>query len=141
VYTFAGETGFEGELAGALDRIESGGALRVVEVLFVQRVADTGELAAFEHQGDGAGGVAEPLLGFRLDAAERAHQTRRALDSVAGPALREVGEALDPGVSLAAVFVAHVWAETLSEAARRTGGTLVASEFVDADVLASELAR
>ena len=40
VYGFAPGAEFEGRLVGAIERIESGGALRVLDVLFVMRDAD-----------------------------------------------------------------------------------------------------
>jgi hypothetical protein len=141
VYAFGPDARFEGQLVGALERIESGGALRILEVLLVQRDPDSGELTAFEQQGDGAAGIAGPLVSFRLDPGERARATRKALDGVAGQALREIGNRLEPGGTLAAIFLSHVWADTLADAARRTGGTLVSDEFVDAELLAVELGR
>jgi len=140
VYAFAPGTRFEGHLVGALERLESGGSLRVKDVLFVQRDSAGERLVAFEHHGAGAGGFVERLLSFRLDAGERDRATRRALDGVAGPALRELGEDLEPGGALAAVFLEHIWMEVLGDAVARTGGTLVGDRFVDAEVLASELA-
>ena len=142
VYAFGPDAQFEGQLVGALERIESGGgAVRVIEVLLVRRDPDSGELTALEQQGNGAAGFAAPLVSFRLDPGERARATRKALDGVAGPALREMGDGLEPGGALAAVFLSHVWADTLSDAAQRTGGRLVSDEFVDAAVLAAELGR
>jgi hypothetical protein len=141
VYAFGPDARFEGQLVGALERIESGGALRILEVLLVQRDPDSGELTAFEQQGDGAAGIAGPLVSFRLDPGERARATRQALDGVAGQALREMGDGLEPGGTLAAVFLSHVWADALADAAQRTGGTLVSDDFVDAQLLAAELAR
>lgn len=141
VYSFGPDARFEGQLVGALERIESGGTVRILEVLLVRRDPDSGELTALEQQGDGAGGIASPLLSFRLDPGERARATRQALDGVAGRALREMGDGLEPGGAMAAVFLSHVWADTLSDAAQRTGGTLVSDEFVDAEVLAAELGR
>jgi hypothetical protein len=141
VYAFGPDARFEGLLVGALERIESGGALRILEVLLVRRHPDSGELTAFEHQGNGAAGFAGPLVSFRLDPGERARATEQALDGAAGQALREMGSGLEPGGTLAAIFLSHVWADTLSDAAQRTGGTLVSDEFVDAEVLAAELSR
>ena len=78
LYDFAPGADFEGHLVGALERLESGGALRIIEVVFVHRDAATNELAAIDIPGDGAGGIAGPLLGFRLDAGDRARATKRA---------------------------------------------------------------
>src|SRR3954462_8717296 len=73
VYRFGEDAGFEGHLVGALERIEAGGALKVLDVLFDAG----GELSAVELRGSGAGGMVAPLLAFRLDVAERRRLTRR----------------------------------------------------------------
>ena len=46
LYRFAADARFEGRLVGALERMESGDTLRIIEALFVARDAETGELAA-----------------------------------------------------------------------------------------------
>jgi hypothetical protein len=139
VYRFGPDADFEGRLVGALERIESGGALRVLDVLFVRSDTETGELVAVGLRG-GAGGIVAPLLGFRLDPAERRRATERALSGqttgVSDEKLRELGKALEPGAAMAAVLVEHVWARALEDAASRTGGTPLASAFVDATTLA-----
>jgi hypothetical protein len=139
VFGFGPDASFEGQLVGALERIEVGGALRILDTLFMQRDAATGELAAIELSGDGAGGIVAPLLGFRLDPAERRRATERALrrsaTGVSGDTLVEVGQALEPGAALAAVLVEHRWAEALQDAVSRLGGKPLASAFVDARAL------
>ena len=96
VYAFGPGAEFEGRLLGALERIESGGALRVLDVLFVMRDPDSGELAALDLQGRTTGGLVAPLVGFRLDAGERRRATRRALgegpDDPRAAAVRALGE-------------------------------------------------
>ena len=69
LYGFGPQADFEGRLVGALERLESGGALRILDVLFVRRDAESGDLDAIDLHGDGAGGVVAPLLSFRLDEA------------------------------------------------------------------------
>ncbi|MEA2305713.1 MAG: hypothetical protein QOH43_2993 [Solirubrobacteraceae bacterium] len=139
LYGFGPDAEFEGRLVGALQRIESGGTLRVLDALFVRSDAETGELEAISLAGDGAGSIVAPLLGFRLDAAERRRATERALDPASGGAgqgLLQLGAALAPGGAVAAVLVEHVWADALHDAVSRTGGTPLADEFVDATALA-----
>jgi hypothetical protein len=134
VYGFAPGANFEGQLVGALERIESGGSLRILDVLFAMRDAETGEFVAVDLRG--GGGMVTSLLEFRLDPAKRRHATESALGSDAGgQALRELGTALEPGAAVAALLVEHVWARALVDAASRTGGTPLASEFVDATTL------
>jgi hypothetical protein len=137
LYGFGPDADFEGRLVGALERLESGGALRILDVLFVRRDAESGDIDAVDLHGDGAGGVVAPLLNFRLDEAERRRATERALRADA-EVVRELGAALAPGAALAAVLVDHVWSDALDDAASRSGGTLLAGDFVDATAL-SEL--
>jgi hypothetical protein len=136
VYGFGPNADFEGRLVGALERIESGGALRILDALFVESDGNTGELVAVDLGGGRAGGMVASLLGFRLDAAERRRATERTLRGDLGETLRRLGEALEPGAAMAAVLVEHVWAGALDDAVSRTGGTPLANEFVDATTLA-----
>jgi hypothetical protein len=106
LYGFGRDADFEGQLVGALERVESGGALRILDVLFVKRDAESGDIVAVDLQGKGAGGTVGPLLGFRLDEAERRRVTERALATgAAAELLSELGAALEPGAALAAVLV------------------------------------
>jgi hypothetical protein len=134
LYGFAPGADFEGQLVGALERIQSGGSLRILDVLFAMRDAETGEFVAVDLRG--GGGMVVSLLEFRLDPAKRRRATERALGSDAGgETLGELESALEPGAAVAALLVEHVWARALDDAASRTGGTLLASEFVDATAL------
>jgi hypothetical protein len=142
VFGFDRGAEFGGGLVGALERLESGGTLRVLDVLFVHRDADSDELVAVDLHGRGAGSTVAPLLGFRLDEAERRKATRRALGDAADPgraqALRGLAAALEPGAAVAAVLVEHVWAAALQDAVARTGGRVLGDEHVDAATI-SEL--
>src|SRR5829696_659876 len=110
VYGFAPGARFEGRLVGAIERIESGGTLRVLDVLFVMREPDSGELVAIERPGRGQGSLVAPLLGFRLDPGERRRISAETLRADADRGtVRRLGEALEPGAALAAVLVEHVW--------------------------------
>ena len=133
VFRFGEDAGFEGHLVGALERIEAGGALKVLDVLFVARDAG-GELSAVELRGTSAGGMVAPLIAFRLDVAERRRLTRRTGQS---PLVEELGALLAPGHALAAVLVGHEWAHALADAVDRTGGSTLANDFVDGGSLAA----
>ncbi len=134
LYSFGPNADFEGRLVGALERLESGGTLRILDLLFVRRDAESGDIDAVDLRGDGGGGVVAPLLQFRLDETARRRATERALlDNT--EVVRALGATLEPGCALAAVLVDHVWRGALEDAAARTGGTLLASDFVDATAL------
>jgi hypothetical protein len=136
LYRFGREAEFEGRLVGALERIESGGALRILEALFVRSNAETGELDAVAVRGDGTGRIVAPLLDFRLDAAKRRRTTERAFEGDRAAALRTLAAGLEQGEAMAVLLVDHVWARALEDAVARTGGTPVTSEFVDVTGLA-----
>jgi hypothetical protein len=137
-FRFGSESKFEGQLVGALERIESGGAMRVLDGLFVAREPETGELSAISLSDAAPSRMVSRILGFRLDARERRAATERALAGSAGEAVRALAETLAPGGALAAVLVEHAWVAALSDAVTRVGGDEVASEFVEAGSL-SEL--
>jgi hypothetical protein len=135
VYRFGPESRFEGQLVGALERIESGGAMRVLDVLFVARDIYDMELVAVSMQGRGAAGIIGRLLDFRLEAREREAMTRRALDGPVGETVQTLAADLEPRSAVAALLVEHMWAGALEDAIARTGGARVMSEFVEADGL------
>jgi len=136
LYRFAVDARFEGRLVGALERMESGGALGIVEAIFVGRDAETGELAALDLRSRGAGSLVSPLIGFRLDPRERERTTARALEAEGGEALRALGAALAPGAAIVAVLVEHTWARALGDAVSDSGGTALSHAFVEAETLA-----
>jgi hypothetical protein len=140
VYRFPPGADFEGRLVGALERIESGGALKILEALFVASDPETREPVAIDLKGDGGAGIVAPLVSFRFEAAERDRATKRAMDpnrgGLAPDTLRELGSALEPGAAIVAVLVDHAWARALEDAVSRTGGTALTREFVDSKGLA-----
>jgi hypothetical protein len=132
VYGFGPEAEFEGRLVGALERIETGAALRVRDALFVGADPETGELVAVHRHGDAA---IIGLLGFRLDERERRRSTERALASPLGDLVKRLGDTLEPGCALAALLVEHAWASALEDAVTRSGGSGLHDAYVDAGSL------
>jgi hypothetical protein len=133
LYRFPPGSDLEGQLVGALERVETGASLRVLELLFVLRDETTGEASAIAAHGNRAGGFIEPLLEFRLNPGSRGAATKRVLASpTAGPLARELETMLERGEAIAAVLVEHAWRGALESAVERTGGTVVADEHVAA---------
>jgi hypothetical protein len=123
---------FEGQLIGALERIESGGTMRILDALFVGRDADSGEVVAVAMSSTGAAGMIGSLLSFRLDDRARQAATAHALESPAGATVRSVTETLAAGEAIASVLVEHTWAVMLRETIERLGGIELLSESGDA---------
>jgi len=134
VYRFAPGVQFEGQLIGALERAESGGAVRVIDALLLAREADTGELVAAALEG-GTGGVLTQRLDFRHSADARRAATERALAGEQAEIVALLERTVEPGGAVAAVLVEHVWAATLGDAVGRLGGTEAAIALVEAERL------
>ena len=134
VYRFAPGVKFEGQLIGALERAESGGAVRVIDALLLAREAETGELVAAAIEG-GTGGVLSQLLDFRHSADARRAATERALAGSQAEIGQLLGRTVEAGGAVAAVLVEHVWAATLGDAVVRLGGTEAAIALVEAERL------
>src|SRR3954467_1261060 len=79
LYRFGEDAGFEGHLVGALERMEAGGALKVLDAVFVARDAASGECSAVELRAGSAGGGVAPRRGFRLDVGRRRRMTGKAM--------------------------------------------------------------
>src|SRR4051812_19149562 len=143
---FGPEAAFEGQLLGALQRLESGGTLRILDLLFMQNDRETGELVAANLRGEGTGRIVTPLVSFRLDPSERRRISEETLagraGGVSGDTVRAIGEALAPGASVAAVLIDHRWLQPREDAAARGGETLSVSSSLAVDApapLAPEL--
>jgi hypothetical protein len=131
-YNFGPGSSFEGQLVGALERIESGGAMRILDALFVAREPESGELVAVSLSADGSAGMIGRLISFRLDDSARKRSTQRVLDGPAAEMVRQLADGLQPGSAVAAVLIEHRWALTLDEAITRMGGMETVNKFVDA---------
>jgi len=142
VYRFTADAAFEGQLVGALQRIEVGAAVRVLDGLFVGRDPESGEVLAASLSAVASSGMVTSLVGFRLDRARRAEATDRVLSGPDGEQIRALAVALAPGEAVFAVLLEHVWAQALAEAVARVGGASVGgSEFVDAASISELLSR
>lgn len=139
LYSFGSASSFEGQLVGALERLESSGSFVILDALFIGSDADSGELSVVGVHGGRAGGTSAPLLLFRLDTGERRRLTEKALRDgacgIAPDAVRAIGETLPPGSAIAALLVDHRWHGVLEDALARTGGKTVSTRFVDAPEL------
>jgi hypothetical protein len=135
VYRFPPDSSFQGQLVGALERMESGGAMRILDALFVGRDRTSGELIAASMTAEGAGGLIGRLLSFRMEANARTNATRRALDGAAGALIQAHAAGMEPGEAAIAILVEHSWAQVLGDAIERLGGTESVNTLVADDRL------
>jgi hypothetical protein len=133
VFQFAPGFSFQGGMVGALERIETGMSLRVVDALCVIRSPESDELQIFRATGDGAGSMSMGALDFRLDPGSRGASSAEALEN--DPELAAFSGSLQPGAALIAVLIQHRWAEDLADAVDRAGGAVAATRFVGASTL------
>ena len=135
-FAFPRGSSFEGQLVGALERVESGGTMRILDALFVAREPDSGELAAISMSADSSAGMVGRLLTFRLEGGTaRKSLTEKVLDGRLGPLARSLAENLEPGEAMAAVLVEHTWSQILVDGISRMGGAPMHDEFVEVDGL------
>jgi hypothetical protein len=125
-FRFGEGSQFEGQLVGALQRIESGGALRILAILFVARDPSSGEVTAVARDSQSAAGMIGELISFRLG--DRGKETQAAFEGAEGSVVRGVAATLEPGEAVAGVLVEHTWAQVLGEAVARIGGEELVSE-------------
>ena len=109
---------YEGRIIAEMQKIEASGALRVLDVLFVLKDPDTGELQTLDIQSDELQALAGTLtLGV----------SRREIEGV--------GDELAPGQAAGMLLVEHVWARDLADAIEATGGGVLAQGLLGPEAM------
>lgn len=131
---------FEGRIADELARLEKERTIRVLDLLFVAKDPDSGELVVLEHQEEKMGAVVGALLGLKLDEDESSDT------AAAGEAdhsfgftsseIEEMGASLPPGGSAGLLLIEHVWARGLKRAIRDAGGHSLGESFLTPETVA-----
>jgi hypothetical protein len=103
---FGPDAVFEGRIVAELERLEQTGALRVLDVLFVRRNADSDALETR------SGIPGRPTVVSQAD-------------------VDEVSSALEPGQAAGLLLIEHVWAGELEDAIGATGGTIMQQGLLD----------
>ena len=140
VYRFEPGAAFEGGLVGAIERMQLGHDVKLLDALFLRRDLSSGALDAVDLATGGGDATFASLLDFRLEPRRRRSITRRTLAEHPGgvprPEIEAIGAALEAGVAILAVLSTGGTATDLADAVARCGGRLVADEPVDACALA-----
>jgi uncharacterized membrane protein len=140
---FAPEANFEGRIMDELSRLERHETIRILDLLFVHKDAQTGDLLALDYQGEELGAIVGALLGFEFEG-DLPSDTQEVQSHAFGLSQREIEEiaaSLDPGSSAGFLLIEHVWARNLKRAIRDAGGFPLGEGFLTTEALAAVAAE
>ena len=130
----------EGRIMAELERLERHETIRILDLLFVGKDAETGDLLALDYQGEDLGAIVGALLGFEFDG----EQPNGTMEGIQGHAfglsqteMQEMAASLHPGDSAGFLLVEHVWARDLKSAVRDAGGFPLGDGFLTPEALAA----
>ena len=132
---------FEGRIIDELESLERHETIRILDLLFVGKDSETGDLLALDYQGEELGAIVGALLGFDFEGEQPSE-----LSEVEGHAfglsqkeIQGIAASLHPGDSAGFLLIEHVWARDLKLAIRDAGGFPLGEGFLTPEAL-SEVA-
>jgi hypothetical protein len=136
---FGPEARLEGRVVQELERLEAEGTVRVLDLLFVRKDPESGDLLAVNVEGSELGAVAGALLGFEGDGELQAAPSlpRGGTYGLSRADLESLAITLPPGVAVGVLLIEHVWARGLKGAIRDAGGIPIAEGFLTMEALAA----
>jgi uncharacterized membrane protein len=144
---FGQEANFEGRIMDELAKLENQKTIRILDLLFVHKDAQTGDLLALDYQGEEMGAIVGALLGFEFEGDEQltgSTEEQRVESHAFGLSQREIegmAASLEPGTSAGFLLVEHVWARDLKRAIRQTGGVPIGEGFLTPEAIAEVAAE
>ena len=133
---------FEGRIMDELSKLENQQTIRILDLLFVHKDIETGDLLALDYQGEKLGAIVGALLGFEFEDYEQPTSSTdgEMVESHAfGLSLKEIeamAASLEPGSSAGFLLVEHMWALDLKRAIRQTGGFPIGEGFLTPEAVA-----
>jgi uncharacterized membrane protein len=133
---------FEGRILDELANLERHETIRILDLLFVGKDAETGDLLALDYQGEELGAIVGALLGFDFeDDGERPDGSSQEIQGhafgLSESEIQKIGVSLDPGSSAGFLLIEHVWARDLKRAIRDAGGFPLGEGFLTPETLAA----
>jgi uncharacterized membrane protein len=138
---FPPDARFEGRIMEELAKLERVGTVRILDLLFVRKDPDSGDVVVLDVQGDDLGGIVGALLGFGFEGTDGsapaavpsgdAHAFGLTQDDI-----EDVAAGLDPGHAAGFLLVEHLWARDFKRAAEDAGGTLLGEGFLTPQAIA-----
>jgi uncharacterized membrane protein len=139
---FGPEAEFEGRIMDELTKLEGQKTIRILDLLFVHKEAETGDLLALDYQGEELGAIVGALLGFEFEdekqpigSAEEEKVESHAF-GLSQEEIETMAGSLEPGSSAGFLLVEHVWARDLKRAIRQTGGVPLGEGFLTPEAVA-----
>ncbi|HZB08345.1 MAG TPA: hypothetical protein VE525_04440 [Rubrobacter sp.] len=139
---FPPDAQFEGRIVDELERLESHETIRILDLLFVGKDAETGDLLALDYQGEELGAIVGALLGFEFE--DDGGRPEESLEGMQGHAfglsqteIQGIAASLRPGSSAGFLLIEHVWARDLKRAIRDAGGFPLGEGFLTPETLAA----
>ena len=128
---------FEGRIAEQIDQLEQSNTIRVLDFVFLHRDQATGALVRMDFDGtDSEGRVTMLLEGPGSSDGEGAGGVSDAF-RLTSDDIRDVADALDPGMSAGFIIFEHVWARGLRQAIIDTDGVPFAEGFLTPEAVAA----
>ena len=131
---------FEGRIMDELANLERHETIRILDLLFVGKDAETGDLLALDYQGEELGAIVGALLGFDFEGEQPSHEVSAIEGHAFGLSQREIqgiAASLKPGSSAGFLLIEHVWARDLKRAIRDAGGFPLGEGFLTPETLAA----
>jgi uncharacterized membrane protein len=138
---FTPEAEFEGRIMEELENLERHKTIRILDLLFVGKDAETGDILALDYQGEELGAIVGALLGFEFE--DDGEQPGGSTEGIPGHAfglsqreMQDLAASLHPGSSAGFLLIEHVWARDLKRAIRDAGGFPLGEGFLTPEALA-----
>jgi len=140
---FGPDAKFEGRIMDELSRLERQETIRILDLLFVQKDAETGDLLALDYQGQELGAIVGALLGFEFegDLTPDSQEVQSHAFGLSQGEIQEIAASLAPGSSAGFLLVEHVWARDLKRAIRDAGGFPLGEGFLTPEAIAAVAAE
>ena len=139
---FPPDAEFEGHIMDELERLESHETIRILDLLFISKDAETEDLLVLDYQGEDLGAIVGALLGFDFeDDGELEDGSTEGTEGVAfglsQSEIQGIAASLEPGNSAGFLLIEHVWAHDLKEAIRDAGGFPLGEGFLTPESLSA----
>ena len=141
---FGPDAKFEGRIMDELSRLERQETIRLLDLLFVQKDAETGDLLALDYQGQELGAIVGALLGFEFEGdlpPDSQEEVESHAFGLSHTEIEEIAASLAPGSSAGFVLIEHVWARDLKRAIRDAGGFPLGEGFLTPEAIAAVAAE